>query len=283
MLDQDDSVILELGQFTDYEIYELMDYYKSIDESSIEDDTRVANNYNIISEEALSRYNKLNVIRWPYSESPYFTDREVYSILLHENLLMGNYTKNIMNKEKSYQSRINELENKLKQSDDPVEIYELKSKLIALGWNPEFEYSSNLFKPRIEMMYTNEINNCIFMESRIDLLPKIENNNISIKHAWICPVEGSFTINENDIINLSSSKDSIIEQYSFIYKTKSFNESEYLNSINQLQIPISSYPFPLPPQVIAHRVFSALETALDYKDKAIIFKVREDTLDNFLK
>lgn len=282
MLDQDDSVILELGQFTDYEIYELMDYYKSIDESSIENDTRITNNYNIILEEALSRYNKLNIIRWPYSESPYFTDREVYS-LLNENLLMSNSTKNIMNNEKSYQSRINELENKLKQTDDPVEIYELKSKLIALGWNPEFEYSNSLFKSRIEMMYTNEIHNCIFMESRIDLLPKIENNNISIKHVWICPTEGSFTINENDIINLSSSKDSIIEQYSFIYKTKSFNESEFLSSIDQLRILISYYPFPLPPQVIAHRIFNALETALDYKEKAIIFKVREDTLDNFIK
>ena len=116
-----------------------------------------------IDEELRGRFSEANSVVWRHNECPYFTIQEI-NLNEHVARISDRRDKIIHGAiipERSYASRIRDLEERLRRTEDPDEIAEIKRDMILMGWNPEVDCTNeNMIKAmdRIERIYTNEMN-----------------------------------------------------------------------------------------------------------------------------
>ena len=116
-------------------------------------------------------YEMNNTVNWRYSDAPYFTDKEVAQrIGIYTEHFHRDGTRHYSNFERvdpsQYRNKVKEIEQLIKSTEDPEEIARLKDNMLALGWNPEVEYTPENVekaKERITAEYNKEIQEFNFM------------------------------------------------------------------------------------------------------------------------
>ena len=142
---------------------------------------------------------KNNKFKWDYIDAPYFTESEIdYILNEHFHRINVNHFTNYHTIDPSnYRNKIKEIQELIKNTEDPKEITRLKMELIKLGWNPEVEVSeSNISKAkdRIIRLYTEE------MDNTCDIIDF--SNNLNLYESYISDIDNMVYIKfrENNII-----------------------------------------------------------------------------------
>lgn len=167
--DENSSIACNVHEQSDAYLSLYIEYYDKYNPKNLVEESAVNINKSRAVTELRRRNTINNSVVWPYVYSPYFTESEVNNLLehWHRNGTERHYTNFERADPPSYASKIKELQERLKNTEDPEEIYRLKSEMIALGWNPEIEYTDDTAikaKIRIESMYTRFLNNFKFLD-----------------------------------------------------------------------------------------------------------------------
>ena len=159
------DIFNELRLTLQYDLLSRMNYDTTMEAADIEYSlNKIRNRLNEL-------YLKNNTIKWPYIEAPFFTDteaRKLRNYYLEHHRTAGEHYSNIHNVDsKTYRNRVQEIQELIKQTEDPEEISRLKNELIAIGWNPEIEYNIEAVvkaKDRIVKKYNKELNEFFFID-----------------------------------------------------------------------------------------------------------------------
>ena len=239
-------------------------------------------------------YIRENSVSWPYSDAPYFTDREAHDILVREHLVMHRHTDMATPKPTDFRNRIQELQEQLKKTEDEEKRKELYAELIRLGWNPEVDYNAENIvkaKDRIKDQYSKEVNEFYFIDKTHlacdQSLPIAEEyyekarvrESYPYTNVMVCVYEdGTYDVfySEQKVTGLPSKK---AEVYSF------YVEKAELGDVRnaKIEVPIYESIFPLPSKVIASRVIKSVLEACDIditNRRPVIYKIYEGVLDD---
>lgn len=235
----------------------------------------------MVYEELKLRSNKINKVHWPYIESPYFTLSEINSLSEEGRLIDKRHNIShgeIIPNAKNYLQKIQDLELKLKSTEDPDEISEIKRIMIGLGWNPEVDCTQenmSLAKERLEKIYTAEMNDfCTFIDNT-DFIDKttsttVSENNIDKDFAPLF-----ISIYENGTIKLYNSPvidDSIgLADIYCIYLNKSI--AEHVLSVKEMfEDDGDNAIFVMPSNYACYSVVKNIHEAYGFENRAIITK-----------
>lgn len=187
---------------------------------------------------------KDNKFVWPYYIAPYFTEEEVSNLsgYYHENTLGDSYNP------KSVYKKTKELEDKLRATEDPDEIGEIKTQLDALGqWSGEANEvynevcsssssssskSANGFEPKSWSKKITELMNQLKLEEDPDEIDRIKQELVDL--GWNPEVD--FTA-ENQILAKNRIEKIYQEKYckSLVLDVSSFIESSNLSDIDIIE------------------------------------------------
>lgn len=269
-------------------------YYSSEIESAAEyRDTKYA--INEINRELSERRKLENTFKWEYIYCPYFTITEMPAALIYNE----HYTTGIDHSDSckadsfNYGTEIKELELKLRDTEDPDEINDIKTQLISLGWNPEVEMTeSNIEKAknRIERIYTQEMNSFCDIINKYDDFKTFEqykNTPHALNEAhidseyfplYICVSENGTKLNSKIL-----DEDANSNIYA-IFVTGNLrnhilmleNENGYFTSLYEDGI------FTFPANYKVFQVVSAIYETYQLHNRAIIYKIKsqEQQLDS---
>lgn len=175
----------ELSLFSNPSLQEIVESFTDDIDKSYTDEA-IDNRLKNYLSEVVSDADKDKILNWPSIECPFFTDDEIeelkdyYSESGAESY--HDYFNEIANdmprpKKKSYGSRIIELQDQLKATNDPEEIDAIKQRLLDLGWNPEIDYTAEtqiMAKNRFIKLMTEKMNGSTI----IDIQSFVENASI---------------------------------------------------------------------------------------------------------
>ena len=160
----------ELSLFSKPSLQEIANAFKENDIEKSYTDEAISNRLNDYLSEVVSDADKYKVLNWPSIECPFFTDDEIEELKdyynesgsesYHNYFIEGEDTPHKPSG-KSYGSRVIELQNQLKITNDPEEVDRIKQNLIDLGWNPEIEYTAEtqiMAKNRFIKLMTEKMN-----------------------------------------------------------------------------------------------------------------------------
>lgn len=187
---------------------------------------------------------KDNKFVWPYYIAPYFTEEEASNLsgYYHENTLGDSYNP------KSVYKKTKELEDRLRATEDPDEIGEIKAQLDALGqWSGEANEfydevcsssssssskSANGFEPKSWSKKITELMNQLKLEEDPDEIDKIKQELVDL--GWNPEVD--FTA-ENQILAKNRIEKIYQEKYckSLVLDVSSFIESSNLSDIDIIE------------------------------------------------
>ena len=266
--------VTPLSYLDDYEVYEAYESLKHIVDNSVAIRSETMGNYVCAKDEVRKRYNTANSIVWPHQEIPYFSDLEVKRILGYNTPINGE--KYLSSEE--YRTKITELFNQLHSGDEDGSI---RKEIIKLGWNPEIEYNENTkqqFRPRIEEMYTFEINKYVFVQHYK------KKDGLKYTDIFVCPSTGKVTMDKHETSLIVPDNDTIINEFSIVLSEDFTPEYEFRRELDKLSKNYVYYPFVLPSQVIASRVADKIMgngyELLNFEDKPIIFMTNAYTINS---
>lgn len=187
---------------------------------------------------------KDNKFVWPYYIAPYFTEEEVSNLsgYYHEDTLGDSYNP------KSVYKKTKELEDRLRATEDPDEIGEIKAQLDALGqWSGEANEvydevcsssssssskSANGFEPKSWSKKITELMNQLKLEENPDEIDRIKQELVDL--GWNPEVD--FTA-ENQILAKNRIEKIYQEKYckSLVLDVSSFIESSNLSDIDIIE------------------------------------------------
>ena len=226
-----------------------------------------------ILEEYTDRFNRLNRVKWPYIESPFFTEEETefYKSLYAES--DADITSHPGTTNRSYGARIVELQDKIKNEENPDEINALKQQLVDMGWNPEVEYGKEVqekAKQRIEEKYTEELFGCVFLNIQEEA-NDIRSSNIVNEHVSKIPFTPVYIMcYENGDVRISIAKPEVdparkmnVDVYSVFCQNKDIESCNIKEQCEQtLYATHNPYSFILPSNVYCARTVKKIKNVI---------------------
>lgn len=130
---------------------------ESVDMTSTKKKAELKAEINNLWNKLYKNMNENNIIKWKHPYAPYFTDFEIedfkgYYYKEHTDPTVQDDTDH----HKSYGSKVVELQNKMKLTNNPDEINSIKQELISMGWNPEVEFSAVNNKYAVDRIASHE-------------------------------------------------------------------------------------------------------------------------------
>ena len=269
--DEDDANIARL-----YDTFNILD----IEKFPIMESTMMKKYKEIIDAKMTEIYLQNNTVHWESDVAPYFTDKEIMGeqLLRHFNehfhrMGAGDHYSNFYRVDPEiFRNRVEEIQTKMKQTEDPDEIKKLTDALVGIGWNPEVEYTAeNAYKARSRVIskYNEELKDFYFIDctNLIKYYNETSVNENFTGNNFIC-----ITVTED---NKHSCRINRLEEsstpadYYVIYMNdiSKFNEATYI-TFNDLIL--ENYPFKIPSNVIAARATRRL-----YDEAGIGAKIRD--------
>lgn len=269
-------------------------YYSQYTESAVEyNDTKYA--IRQINEELEKRRSIENSFKWQYIFCPYFTETEMPTSLIYSEARCERPFNDEREDEGinclNYGNKIKELELKLKDTDDPDDINDIKTELISLGWNPEVEMNeANIIKAkdRIERIYTQQMNElCDFINISEDIFAFDPNNSKRVSVLNEAKVENDIVplfiiIKEDEILLLNKVDDGYIESTIYnIFVDRDIRDNLLMleNTYKQYTEIFNNGVFTFPDNYRAFQIISMILEAYQFYDKPIIYKCK-DALQN---
>lgn len=265
-------------------------YYSEFTESAAEyNDTKYA--IRQINEELEKRRLKENSFKWEYIYCPYFTETEMPTALIYSEARCERPFNDEREDEGinclNYGNKIKELELRLKETDDPDDINDIKTELISLGWNPEVEMNeANILKAkeRIERIYTQQMNElCDFINISENIFTFDPNNDNRVSVLNEAQVENNIlplfiVVKENEILLLNRVDNDYTESTIYgIFVDRGIRDHLLMLESNYKQYTeiFKNGAFTFPANYRAFQVVANILESYQFCDRPMIYKCKE--------